>query len=102
MRAFHIDVKTVFLYGELNFEIYMKQPEGFVMPGEECLVCKFVCPEQSARCWNLRINEILINLRFRRGNVEPCLYTKGEGDSITFVLIYGDDIIGASKSNDHI
>jgi hypothetical protein len=35
-----IDVKIVFLYGELEEEIYMDQPEGFIVLGKEDLVCK--------------------------------------------------------------
>ncbi|CAM8972700.1 unnamed protein product [Rhodiola kirilowii] len=37
-----MDVKTAFLNGDLEEEIYMKQPEGFVMPGQEHKVCKLV------------------------------------------------------------
>jgi hypothetical protein len=36
-----LDVKTVFLHGELEEAIYMDQPEGFIVPGKEDLVCKF-------------------------------------------------------------
>ena len=35
-----LDVKTAFLHGELEVEIYMDQPEGFIVPGKENYVCK--------------------------------------------------------------
>ncbi|CAM8959206.1 unnamed protein product [Rhodiola kirilowii] len=37
-----MDVKTTFLNGALDEEIYMKQPEGFIMPGNENKVCKWI------------------------------------------------------------
>ncbi|CAM8933760.1 unnamed protein product [Rhodiola kirilowii] len=37
-----MDVKTAFLNGDLDEEIYMKQPEGFIMPGNENKVCKLI------------------------------------------------------------
>ena len=37
-----MDVKTTFLNDELDEEVYMKQPEGFVLPGNEHKVCKLI------------------------------------------------------------
>jgi hypothetical protein len=36
----HMDVKTPFLHGDLEEEIYMKQPKGFVVKGNKEIVCK--------------------------------------------------------------
>ena len=52
----HMEVETAFLNGKLNEEIYMQQPEGYVEPGEEHLVCKLEKSpyglKQSSLCWN--------------------------------------------------
>lgn len=37
-----IDVKTTFIHGDLVEEIYMTQPEGFIVPGQEHKVCKLI------------------------------------------------------------
>ena len=42
LEIHQMDVKTTFLNGELNEEIYMEQLEGFIVPGQEKKVCKLV------------------------------------------------------------
>ena len=50
-----LDLKTVFLYGDLEEEIHMQQPEGFVKIGKEHLVCRLkkslYGPKQAPRQW---------------------------------------------------
>ena len=63
-----MDVKTTFVNGDLEEEVYMKQPEGFIMPGMEHKVCKLVeslyglkqAPEQ----WHLKFDEVVLSNGF--------------------------------------
>ena len=60
LNLHQMDVTTAFLNGELEEEVYMKQPEGFVVQGQEHLVCKLKKSiyglKQSPRCWNSTLN----------------------------------------------
>jgi ATP-binding cassette subfamily B (MDR/TAP) protein 1 len=40
LELLQLDVKTTFLHGDLDEEIYMEQPQGFASPGREHLVCR--------------------------------------------------------------
>jgi len=55
LKLHQMDVTTAFLNGQLKEEVYMKQPEGYVVKGKEGLVCKLRKSyglKQSPRCWN--------------------------------------------------
>jgi hypothetical protein len=62
----HMDVKTMFLHGDLEEEIYMKQPEGFVVKGKKYLVCKLKRSlyglKQSPRMWYQNFDTYILSL----------------------------------------
>ncbi|KAK1694265.1 hypothetical protein QYE76_010962 [Lolium multiflorum] len=84
-----LDVKTAFLHGELEEEIYMDQPEGFVVPSKEDLVCKLKRSlyglKQSPRQW-----------------YKSCVYIKFVNGSPIYLLLYVDDMLIAAKSKKDI
>lgn len=93
----HMDVKTAFLNGELQEEIYMEQPEGYIKQGEEQLVCKLIKSlyglKQSPRAWNKKLNEELTKAGFARCESDHCVYLKKDETGQVYLLVYVDDLI---------
>ena len=96
-----MDVTTAFLNGELDEEVYMKQPKGFAVKGQENLVCKLKKSiyglKQASRCWNTVLDAQLKKMGFSQSASDPCIYTSSEE---TFMIAeYVDDIILAGKTD---
>lgn len=93
----HLDVKTAFLYGELKEEVYVKQPEGFVVKGSETKVYKLSKAlyglRQAPRAWNEKLHKVLRELKFDRCLKEPSLYRKQNHEHLLVVAVYVDDLL---------
>ena len=102
----HFDIKTAFLYGELDETIFMKQPIGFEVKGQEHMVCKLRRSlyglKQSARAWNKKIDSTLIKFGFQPSTTDPCLYSRMINGKYMYLLIYVDDIIIAFDNKEEI
>nr|GEX48086.1 retrotransposon protein, putative, Ty1-copia subclass [Tanacetum cinerariifolium] len=92
-----MDVKTAFLNGYLNEEVYMEQPEGFVNPKYPNRVCKLKRSiyglKQASRQWNKRFDDENKKFGFTQSRDEPCVYIKASGSNITFLILYVNDIL---------
>lgn len=90
-----LDVKTAFLNGILNENVYIYPPEGMSHKvGHVFKLNKSLYGlKQSSKCWNNKINEFLLSLGFKRSNNDYCLYSKVHNNEIIYLLIYVDDII---------
>jgi hypothetical protein len=101
-----IDVKTTFLNGDLEEEIYMKQPEGFVVRGKKGLVCKLKRSlyglKQSPRMWYQNFDTYILSFRFVRSKVDHFIYSKEEGGHFIYVSLYVDDMLLIRNSMDTI
>ena len=98
----HLDVKTAFLHGELKEEVYVSQPEGFVVKGKEEKVYKLHKAlyglRQAPRAWNIKLNSILKELGFIRCSKEPSLYRKQKKEDLLVVCVYVDDLLVTGSS----
>ncbi|GJS32525.1 retrotransposon protein, putative, ty1-copia subclass [Tanacetum coccineum] len=96
-EIWQMDVKTAFLNGYLDEDIYMVQPEGFVDPNHPRKVCKLQRSiyglKQASRSWNKRFDEEIKRFGFTQNLDEPCVYQKASGRNVTFLILYVDDII---------
>lgn len=99
-----LDIKTAFLYSEVSEEIYMQQPEGFKVKGQEHLVCKLKKSiyglKQAPRQWYQTLHEFLLKIGFTRCYKELCMYVHHgkESGSLTFLAVYVDDITIAGNN----
>ncbi|PPR84446.1 hypothetical protein GOBAR_AA36262 [Gossypium barbadense] len=102
-----LDVKTAFLHGELEETIYMRQPEGFTVPGKEdhvCLLKKSLYGlKQSPRQWYKRFDSFMIQHGYTRCDYDACVYHRKLSDgSHIYLLLYVDDMLIASKNMSEI
>ena len=92
-----MDVKTIFLNEELEDDIYMQQPKGFITKGQEHMVCKLHGSiyrlKQASRSWNNRFDQVIKSCCFEKCLDKPCLYKRIQGTVVVFLVLYVDDIL---------
>ncbi|GJR94057.1 retrovirus-related pol polyprotein from transposon TNT 1-94 [Tanacetum coccineum] len=100
MVIYQMDVKTAFLNGDLQEEVFVSQPEGFEDPEHPTHVYRLKKAlyglKQAPRAWYDTLSKFLIATKFFKGAVDPTLFTRKTGKHILLVQIYVDDIIFAS------
>ena len=98
----HLDVKSAFLNGLLEEEIYVEQPEGFVVKGHEdkvyLLKKALYGLKQAPRAWYSRIDEYLAQLGFVKSLSESTLYIKGDQTNFLVISLYVDDLLVTDSS----
>lgn len=103
LEVLQVDVKTAFLNGQLDEEIYMRQPEGYVAQEHEREVCRLTKSlyglKQAPRAWNIELNDAIIKFGLVRSEEDQCVYHRIQGREWILVIFFVDDglICGTSK-----
>ena len=75
---YQLDIKNVFLHGDLVEEVYMEQPPGFVAQGESSLVCRLRCflygLKQSPRAWFGRFSSVVQEFGMTRSTSDHSVF----------------------------
>nr|GEV05391.1 putative ribonuclease H-like domain-containing protein [Tanacetum cinerariifolium] len=100
--VYQMDVKTAFLYGRIDEEVYVTQPKGFVDPQHPKKVYKVVKAlyglHQAPRAWYATFSTFLLKHGYRRGIIDKNLFLKKNNRDIILVQVYVDGIIfGSTK-----
>ncbi|KAL0400386.1 UNVERIFIED_CONTAM: Retrovirus-related Pol polyprotein from transposon TNT 1-94 [Sesamum radiatum] len=85
-EIWQMNVKTAFLNGFVEEEIFMDKPEGFTTVGEEQKVCRLQRSiyglKQASPSWNTRFDEVIRGYDFIKNDHDPCIYKKISASSL--------------------
>ena len=103
MKIKRFDVKTAFLYGELE-EAYLEQPEGFDDgSGRVCQLKRSLYGlKQAPRCWNKRFIGFMEKARLKNSTADPCLFYRTHGDTFFYIAIYVDEGLVVGNNDEEI
>ncbi|KAK1392382.1 hypothetical protein POM88_011438 [Heracleum sosnowskyi] len=101
-KLYQMEVKSAFLNGYLQEEVYVKQLSGFVHEKYPHFVYKLKKSvyglRQSPRCWYDRLNDFLVTTGFTRGTLDPTLFIYHKNNAFLLVQVYVDDIVFGSSN----
>ncbi|RZB65513.1 Retrovirus-related Pol polyprotein from transposon TNT 1-94 [Glycine soja] len=96
-KIYQMDVKSAFLNGFLEEEVYIEQPLGYEVKGQEEKVLKLKKAlyglKQAPRAWNVRIDKYFQDKNFIKCPYEHALYIKAQSGDMLIVCLYVDDLI---------
>jgi hypothetical protein len=95
-KLHQMNAKTVFLNGEIEEEVYIEQPEGFMIHDDKSHVCRMkkalYGPKQAPRAWYEKMDGFLMSLGFEKSVVNPNLYYHIVGNKCLILIMYVDDL----------
>jgi hypothetical protein len=102
----HMYVKSAFLNDDLQEEVYVEQPSGFIIASKEHKVLKLKKSlyelHQEPQAWNVKLDDTLLSLGFQRTLSEHAIYVRRNGNMQLVVRVYVDDLIIIGSDHDNI
>eukprot|EP00253_Pinus_taeda_P003902 PITA_03902 len=96
-----MEVKSTFLNRDLEEEVYIEQPDGFILGNAAKLVCRLRKAlyglKQASRAWYYHLDKYLHQQGFSKGSADSNLYTKIDNNKLLILVVYVDDIIFGSN-----
>ena len=103
LEIHQMEVKTTFPNGDLNEEIYMDQPEGFISLGHEKKVCRLVKSlyglKQASKQWHEKFDKVMLSNGFTINECDKCVYVKDTNNGYVIVCLYVDDMLILGSNN---
>ena len=101
LELHQMDVKTAFLNGDLEKNVYMVQPKNFVVEEKECMGCRLKKSiyglKQISRQWYLKFDSTIRKFGFQENVEDNCVYAKFKNGKYIFLILYVEDILFASS-----
>jgi hypothetical protein len=102
----HMDIKSAFINGDIQEEVYIEQPAGFIIAGKEHKVLKLKKAlygmHQAPRAWNAKLDDTLLSLGFQRTPSEHVVYVRWNDNVQLVVGVYVNDLIITGSDHDNI
>ncbi|GJU24070.1 retrovirus-related pol polyprotein from transposon TNT 1-94 [Tanacetum coccineum] len=106
MTIYQMDVKTAFLNGELKYEVYVSQTEGFVDHDNPSHVYKLKKAlyglKQALHAWHDMLSSFLISQHFSKGSVDPTLFTRQAGNDLLLAKPTGKHLQAVKRIFRHL
>ena len=97
LEVHQMDVTTAFLNGDLDEEIYMEQPEGFIAPIQEKKVCKLVKSlyglKQAPKQWHQKFDSVMLTNDFKINECDKCVHVKDTENGYVILCLYVDGML---------
>lgn len=99
-----LDIKTAFLNGDIDEELYIQQPPGYEQgDAKVCRLRKALYGlKQASRAWHLKLRDFVTGCGFAASDADPCLFIKKGAAGPIIVLVYVDDMLIAAPSTEAV